>query len=92
MQAKTGDWLIVEGRSVGSTVRHGLIEEVHGRDGAPPYLVHWTDTEHRVLTYPGPDAHVVTSEQLRAQEDIAAAHFSSKHYRPSQRCSESAGG
>lgn len=57
-----------------------------------PYLVHWTDTEHRVLTYPGPDAHVITSEQLRAQEDIAAAHFSSKHYRPSQRSSESAGG
>ncbi|WP_327117454.1 DUF1918 domain-containing protein [Nocardia sp. NBC_01730] len=91
MYAKTGDWLIVEGRSVGGTVRHGLIEEVHGREGAPPYLVHWTDTGHRALTFPGPDAHVVTNDELRAQEVIAAAHFSSKHYRPSQRSTESAG-
>ncbi|MFF0526764.1 DUF1918 domain-containing protein [Nocardia amikacinitolerans] len=82
MRAEVGDWLIVEGRSVGGTVRHGLIEEVHGKDGAPPYMVHWSDTGHRALTFPGPDAHVVTSEELRAQEEIVAAQFSSRHCRP----------
>ncbi|MBF6468240.1 DUF1918 domain-containing protein [Nocardia beijingensis] len=53
MHAKVGDWLIVEGRNLGGAVRHGLIEEVHGSDGMPPYLVHWTDTGHRALTFPG---------------------------------------
>lgn len=81
MHAKAGDWLIVEGRNVGGTVRHGLIEKVRGQNGAPPYLVHWADTGHRALTFPGPDAHVVTSDDLRTQEDITAAHFSSKHYK-----------
>lgn len=77
MHAKVGDWLVVEGRSVGGTVRHGLIEEVHGGNGSPPYLVHWTDTGHRALTFPGPDAHVLTGEELRTREEITAAHFSS---------------
>ncbi|MEU1981835.1 DUF1918 domain-containing protein [Nocardia sp. NPDC019395] len=31
-----------------------MIEEVHGADGAPPYLVHRTDTETRALTFPVP--------------------------------------
>ncbi|WP_051023379.1 DUF1918 domain-containing protein [Nocardia pneumoniae] len=90
MYAKAGDWLIVEGRSVGGTVRHGLIEEVHGKDGAPPYLVHWTDSGHRALTFPGPDAHVVTSDELRAREEVAAAYFSSRHYRSHEGTSQSA--
>ncbi|MFR9749642.1 DUF1918 domain-containing protein [Nocardia sp. 004] len=91
MHAKAGDWLIVEGRSVGGVVRHGLIEEVHGKDGMPPYLVHWTDTGHRALTFPGPDAHVVTSGELRAQEEIAADYFSSRPYRRDRHVAESAG-
>ncbi|BDT91559.1 hypothetical protein IFM12275_15350 [Nocardia sputorum] len=55
------------------------IEEVHGKDGMPPYLVHWTDTGHRALTFPGPDAHIATRDELRAQEEVAEAHFSSRH-------------
>ncbi|WP_063131309.1 DUF1918 domain-containing protein [Nocardia fusca] len=85
MRAQVGDWLIVEGRALGGTVRRGLIEEVHGTDGAPPYLVHWTDTGSRALTFPGPDARAVTSAELRAEEEIVANHFSSKHYRPTTR-------
>ncbi|WP_228000264.1 DUF1918 domain-containing protein [Nocardia australiensis] len=80
MYAEKGNWLLVEGRTIDDTPRRGLIEEVHSPDGSPPYLVHWTDTGHRALTYPGPDAHVLTAEQLRAQEDIAAAHFSSMQH------------
>ncbi|MGW4740633.1 DUF1918 domain-containing protein [Nocardia xishanensis] len=91
VHAKPGDWLIAEGRNVGATVRHGLIEEVHGKDGAPPYLVHWTDTGRRALTFPGPDSHVVTSDELHAQEEIAAAHLSSRHYRSTAHATESSG-
>ncbi|WP_084480347.1 DUF1918 domain-containing protein [Nocardia grenadensis] len=80
MRATPGDWLIVEGHAVGRTVRRGLIEEIHGADGGPPYLVHWTDTGNRALTFPGPDSRVVTSAELRAQEDVVAHHFSSRHY------------
>ena len=68
MYAKPGDWLVVEGHEVGGAVRHGLIEEVHGSEGAPPYLVHWTDTGHRALFFPSTDAYVLTVEQMRKQE------------------------
>ncbi|RDI60493.1 DUF1918 domain-containing protein [Nocardia pseudobrasiliensis] len=80
MQAKPGDWLIVG--AVGGTPRRSLIEQVRGVDGEPPYLVHWTDTGHRALTFPGPDAHVVSAAELRAQEEIAAAQFSSMQRTP----------
>nr|WP_084467173.1 DUF1918 domain-containing protein [Nocardia arthritidis] len=60
MHAKVRDALIVEGRNLGGAIRHDPIEEVHSTDGTPPYLAHWTDTGHRALTCPGPDAHVVT--------------------------------
>ncbi len=43
MQAKVGDELTVKGRHQGDTDRHGEIAEVHGQDGAPPYLVRWKD-------------------------------------------------
>ncbi|MFY9712108.1 MAG: DUF1918 domain-containing protein [Microbacterium sp.] len=32
--------------------------DVRGEDGAPPYLVRWTDG-HEALVYPGTDARVV---------------------------------
>ena len=38
--------------------REGEVLEVQGDDGAPPYLVRWSDG-HEGLTYPGPDAYVV---------------------------------
>ena len=29
---------------------------VHGPDGAPPYVVRWSDTGHEALFFPGPDS------------------------------------
>lgn len=58
MQAKIGDHLVVEGKNVGSQRREGDIVEVRGADGAPPYIVKWSDG-HEGLTFPGPDAHIV---------------------------------
>jgi uncharacterized protein DUF1918 len=61
MQARVGDRIVVEGRSVGNARRDGEVIEVRGDNGAPPYVVRWSDG-HEGLTFPGPDAHVVPKE------------------------------
>lgn len=61
VQARVGDRLVVEGRTVDIKRRDGEVIEVRGADGAPPYLVRWSDG-HEGLTFPGPDAHVVPKE------------------------------
>jgi hypothetical protein len=58
MKANVGDRLVVESHAVGSPRREGEILEVHGAEGAPPYVVRWSDG-HQGLMFPGPDAHVV---------------------------------
>lgn len=58
MQAHVGDQLVVEGRTTDVPRREGEVVEVRGEDGAPPYLVRWSDG-HEGLAFPGPDAHVV---------------------------------
>lgn len=82
MHANVGDWLVVEGHAVGGAVRRGLIEEVHGADGEPPFLVHWTDTGHRTLMFPGSDTYVLTADELRARETVAQARYSSMQHEP----------
>jgi len=49
MKAKTGDELVVKGRHVGDRDRRGVITEVHGEDGAPPYVVRWSDGHQSVF-------------------------------------------
>lgn len=51
MQAKVGDELTVRGRHQGDEDRHGKIIEIHGEDGAPPYLVRWQD-DHESIFFP----------------------------------------
>ena len=60
MHAEVGDRLVVESKTVDSPRREGEVIEVHGEGGSPPYLVRWSDG-HEGLTYPGPDAHVVSA-------------------------------
>ena len=43
MRASVGDRLVVEGRKVDDARREGEVVEVRGEDGAPPYLVRWSD-------------------------------------------------
>ncbi len=45
----------MHGHVVGEGDRHGEIVEVRGAEGAPPYVVRFTDG-HESLVYPGPDA------------------------------------
>jgi hypothetical protein len=54
MEATQGDRIVVRGRNVGSADRHGVILEVRGQGGAPPYLVRFDDG-HETVMYPGGD-------------------------------------
>jgi hypothetical protein len=56
MRAQVGDKLVVVGHHVGDHGREAEILEVHGADGAPPYLVRWTEDDHHALVFPGSDA------------------------------------
>ena len=54
MQATVGDKLHIRGRNVGTADRYAEVIEVRGENGAPPYLVRFSDG-HETLVYPGPD-------------------------------------
>ncbi|MFG1699060.1 DUF1918 domain-containing protein [Nonomuraea sp. NPDC049309] len=58
MFATVGDRLLVHGNTVGEFDRGGVITEVRGPDGAPPYVVAFDDG-HTGIVIPGPDAVVV---------------------------------
>ena len=54
MHAAVGERLVIHGKQVGQSDRHGEILEVRGADGGPPYLVRFDDG-HETLLYPGAD-------------------------------------
>ncbi len=58
MRATVGDRLIVKATHIDQPNRDGEIIEVHGKAGAPPYVVRWSDTGHEALVFPGPDAEI----------------------------------
>ena len=49
--------MLVRGHHVGDQDREAVIIEVHGADGAPPYLVRWEDG-HQSVFFPSCDAFV----------------------------------
>ncbi|MEV0349219.1 DUF1918 domain-containing protein [Nonomuraea sp. NPDC050680] len=58
MNATIGDRLLVHGNTVGERDHGGIIIEIHGTSGGPPYTVRFDDG-HTGLVFPGPDAVVV---------------------------------
>jgi len=58
MRAAVGDRMVVAGTHLDDPARDGEVLEIHGPDGAPPYLVRWSDTGHVTLFFPGSDAHI----------------------------------
>lgn len=60
MRAEVGNRIVVRGRKVGDRSRQGVVVEVKGADGGPPFLVRWDDEEVERLIYPGSDA-LITS-------------------------------
>ena len=66
MRAHPGDWLVVETSTLDRRSIRGRIEDVTGPDGEPPFRVRWTDDDHVSIVFPGPDARVVTPDELVA--------------------------
>jgi Domain of unknown function (DUF1918) len=66
MEAQVGDELIVKGLHVGNPDRRGVITEVRGKEGGPPYLVRWSDG-HESSFFPSSDT-VVEHVPLQARE------------------------
>lgn len=68
MHASVHDRITVLAPHVGEHAREGEILEVRGADGAPPYLVRWSDSGHEGLYFPESDAviHHQTDEQAGA--------------------------
>ena len=56
MWAQAGDQILVRGRKVGDPERSGVIVDVRGADGAPPYVVRWDGDQREHLIFPGSDA------------------------------------
>jgi Domain of unknown function (DUF1918) len=77
MKAKAGDWLVFKGTHVDQADQRGLIIEVHGTDGAPPYVVRWLATGHMAIVFPGPDAVIVTAAEQEAADERARSHVAS---------------
>jgi hypothetical protein len=66
MHAAVGDHIHIHARRVGGAVRDGIIIEVRGSGGSPPYLIRWTNGRGSTLAYPGPDAQVRASLHILA--------------------------
>jgi len=56
MNANVGDRIVIKGHHIGDHDRDGVVLEVHGADGGPPFLVRWEGDGHETLFFPGPDA------------------------------------
>jgi hypothetical protein len=56
MKANRGDLLVFEGVHVDDACRAGVITDVRGPDGGPPYVVRWLDDDHVSLVFPDPEA------------------------------------
>lgn len=67
MRARVGDRIVVHGLKVGDTERHGVVREVRGPDGGPPFLVDWGDG-HQGLYFPAGDAIVEQRAEQLAEE------------------------
>ncbi len=62
MHASIGERIVIHGKQVGQSDRHGEILEVRGADGAPPYVVRFDDG-HETLLYPGADCELEHQRQ-----------------------------
>ncbi len=82
MKAKANDWLVIKSTHVDQADRRGLISEVHGAHGAPPYVVRWLDTGHVATVIPGPDAVVVTAAAQKAADRQARSRFARRPITP----------
>lgn len=61
-RAQPGDAVVIRGHAIDRKERRGVIVEVRGEDGGPPFVVRWLDDPHGephdVLFFPGSDADI----------------------------------
>lgn len=57
MHASAGDRIAIPGTHVGDPGRVGVVLEVRGADGSPPYVVRWEDG-HQGVCWPGPQTRI----------------------------------
>lgn len=62
MNATIGDRILVRGHQLGDPERKAQILEIHGKNGAPPYVVRWGDDGHIATYFPGSDARIVHAD------------------------------
>ena len=70
MNAAVGSKIVVASHHEGGHDRIGIIREVRGTDGSPPYVVEWLDAAGEHMVWPGPDAHI---EQFKHIEHATPA-------------------
>jgi len=56
MKAQSGDQILIHGRKVGDPERSGVIIDVRGENGTPPFIVRWDGDPGEHLIFPGSDA------------------------------------
>jgi hypothetical protein len=71
MKAHQGDHIILAASHVDEPTREGVVLEVRGKDGAPPFFVRWADG-HTGLMYPGPGS-VLRVVAEHEQEQVTGA-------------------
>lgn len=74
MHARPGDWLVTETSDLDRHQQRALIEAV-SPSGEPPFRVRWAHDDHVGIVVPGPDARVVTAEELRALDRARDRQF-----------------
>ncbi len=72
MRASVGDRIVMAGEQVDRPTRAGQIVEVRGEEGAPPFLVRWSDG-HTGLIYPGPGSVLRMQGQPESDEGTQQA-------------------
>ena len=75
MKAHQGDHIILAAKHVDEPTRAGVVLEVRGKDGGPPFLVRWADG-HTGLMYPGPGSVLrvlAEHEHEHEQEQVTGA-------------------
>ena len=82
MKAQVGDELVVKGRHVGDPDRTGVIIEVIGEAGGPPYLVRWSDG-HESSFFPTSGT-VADAERTAAAQAGSASAATQVLARPTQ--------
>lgn len=77
MKADVGDWLVIKGTTTELADQRGLITEVHGTDGSPPYVVQWLASGHEATVFPGSDAIIVTAAEQQQADERARSRIAS---------------